>query len=119
MTEKMMFLPIKDPVSKGVRHGCIMSPQLSNVYTESIMREREVEEEQNNIEYDELSVGGTKITELRNADDTSLLSTPPEGLNNLVQAVNKHSSAYKRSNKDHGTRQMARKYEHCYRQHKR
>ena len=49
-------------VSKGVRHGCSMSPQLFSVYTESIMRE--VEEEQSNSEYDELSVGGTKITEI-------------------------------------------------------
>ena len=82
-------------VSKGVRQGCIMSPQLFSVYTESIMRE--VEEEQTNSEYDELSVGGTKITELRYADDTALFSTTPEGLNNLVQAVNKHSAAYKLS----------------------
>ena len=37
-------------VSKGVRQGCIMSPQLFSVYTESIMRE--VEEEQNHSEYD-------------------------------------------------------------------
>ena len=58
---------------------------------------REVEEEQSNSEYDELSVGGTKITELRHADDTGLFSTTPEGLNNLVQAVNKHSAAYKLS----------------------
>ena len=56
---------------------------------------REVEEEQTNSEYDELSVGGTKITELR--DDTALFSATPEGLNNLVQAVNKHSAAYKLS----------------------
>ena len=56
-------------VSKGVRQGCIMSPQLFSVYTESIMRE--VEEEQNNSEYDELSVGGTKITELRYADNNN------------------------------------------------
>ena len=55
-----------------------MSPQLASVYTESIMRE--VEEEQSNSEYDELSVGGTKITEFRNADDTALFSTTPEGL---------------------------------------
>ena len=61
--------------------------------TESIMRE--VGEEQTNSEYDELSVGGTKITELRYADDTALFSTTLEGLNNLVQAVNKHSAAYK------------------------
>ena len=40
---------------------------------------REVEEEQSNSEYDELSVGVTKITELRYADDTALFSTTPEG----------------------------------------
>ena len=82
-------------VSKGVRQGCIMSPQLFIVYTESIIRE--VEEEQSNSEYDELSVGGTKITELRYADDTALFSTTPERLNNIVHAVNKHSAAYKLS----------------------
>ena len=47
-------------VSKGVRQGCITSPQLFSVYTESIMRE--MKEEQSKSEYDELSVGGTKIT---------------------------------------------------------
>ena len=82
-------------VSKGVRHGWIMSPQLYSVYTYNIMRE--VEEEQNNSEYDELSVGGTNITELRYADDTALFSTTPEGLNGLVQTVNEHSAAYKLS----------------------
>ena len=35
------------------------------------------------------------ITELRHAHDTTLFSTTPEGLNNLVQAVHKHSAAYK------------------------
>ena len=46
---------------------------------------REVEEEQNNSEYDELSVGGTKNPKLLNLDmQMTLLSTTPEGLNNLV-----------------------------------
>ena len=72
-----------------------MSPPLFSVYTESIMRE--VEEEQINSEYDELSVGGTTITELRYADDTALLSITPDGLNNSVQAVNKHNAVYKLS----------------------
>ena len=58
---------------------------------------REVEEEQTNSEYDELSVGGTTITELRYADDTALLSITPDGLNNSVQAVNKHNAVYKLS----------------------
>ena len=47
------------------------------IYTESIMRE-----------YDELSVVGTNITELRYADDTTLFATTPQGLNNIVQALN-------------------------------
>ena len=34
---------------------------------------------------------------MRYADDAALFSTTPEGLNNLVQAVNKHSAAYKLS----------------------
>ena len=56
---------------------------------------REVKEEQSNSEYDELSVGGARITELKYAHDTGLFSTTPEGLNNLVQAVNQHSPTYK------------------------
>ena len=82
-------------VSKGVRQGCSVSPQLFSVYTYSIIRE--VEEEQSNNEYDELLVGGTNINELRYADDTALFSTTPDGLNYLVQAVNKHSAAYELS----------------------
>ena len=58
---------------------------------------REVKEEQGNSEYDELSVEGNKITEMRYADYTALCYTSPEGLNNLVHAVNKHSAAYKLS----------------------
>ena len=58
---------------------------------------REVEEEQSNSEYDELSVGGTTLTEFRYADDIALFSKTPEGLNNTVQAVNKHSADYKLS----------------------
>ena len=49
---------------------------------------REMEEDQNNREYDELSVGGTKHTELRYADDSALFSITPEGFSKLVQTVN-------------------------------
>ena len=34
---------------------------------------------------------------MRYADDTALFSTTPDGFNNLVQAVNKHSAACKLS----------------------
>ena len=70
-------------VSKGVRRGCMMSPQVFCIYRENTMRE--VKEEQSNSEYDEQSVGGTRITVLRFADDTALLSTIPESLNKLVR----------------------------------
>ena len=49
-----------------------MSPQLFSVHTERTMRE--VEEEQRNSEYEELSVEGTKLTELRYAYMTLLYS---------------------------------------------
>ena len=45
-------------------------------------------EEQSNSEYGELSAGGTKITELRYADDTALFSRTSEGLNNIVHSIN-------------------------------
>ena len=54
---------------------------------------REVREEQSNSEYDELSVGGTKITKLRSENGTALFATKPEGSNDIVQAVDKHSAA--------------------------
>ena len=43
----------------------------------------EVKEEQSNSEYDKLSVGAGKITELSYADGTALISTPLEGLKNV------------------------------------
>ena len=66
-----------------------MSPQLVSVYTASIMRE--VKKEQSNSEYDEPSIIGANITELRYSDDTALVSTTREGFNKPVNAVNKHS----------------------------
>ena len=57
------------------------------------------------------------------ADDTAPFSTMPEGLNNFVQAVNKHSADYNLSINAAKTKimqldKMARKYEHCYIHHK-
>ena len=57
-------------VTKGVRQGCCLSPQLFNIYTEQIMRN--VLEEDS---YDAVSIGERAISELRYVDDTVLLST--------------------------------------------
>ena len=65
----------------GVRQGCIISPQLFNIYAEAIMR--------NALENFEgsISVGGHKITNLRYADDVVLLAGSLKELQDLVNRV--------------------------------
>ena len=76
-------------IQKGVRQGCILSPYLFNVYAENIMRNVKVDANYEN--YDPLTIGGKPIPELRYADDTVLLSTSKEGLENLIMTTKKHS----------------------------
>ena len=68
-------------VTKGVRQGCCLSPQLFNIYTEQIMR-NVLDEDR----YDAVSIGGRAISELRYADDTVLLSTSEQGLSRLLKS---------------------------------
>ena len=77
------------PVCKGVRQGCILSPHLFSLYTESIMRE--VEHDPRSNLYGEPNIQGLKLRDLRYADDTALLSTTTEGLNQLIHSVKEHS----------------------------
>ena len=76
-------------VTKGVRQGCILSPHLFSLYTEGIMRE--VEHDSRSRAYDESTMQGLPIRDLRYADDTALLSTTPKGLENLIKSVKEHS----------------------------
>ena len=75
--------------SKGVRQGCILSPHLFSLYTEGIMRE--VEQYSRKDLYNEPNIQGLKLRDLRYADDTALLSTPTEGLHQLIHSVKDHS----------------------------
>ena len=68
-------------IRKGVRHGCILSPLLFNIYAENIMREALKEWESGN------SIGGRMVTNLRYADDTTLLTGTKEDLVELVERV--------------------------------
>ena len=77
------------PVTKGVRQGCILSPQLFSLYTEGIMREISLDHKKD--DYEEPSIQGVQLKDLRYADDTALLSTTPTGLEKLIKSVKEHS----------------------------
>ena len=69
-------------IGKGVRHGCILSPCLFNVYAEYIMRNAGLEETQAGIK-----TAGRNINNLRYADDTTLMAESEEELQTLLMKV--------------------------------
>ena len=56
-------------IGKAVRQGCILSPCLFNLYAEYIMRNAELEETQAGIK-----IAGRNVSNLRYADDTTLMA---------------------------------------------
>ena len=62
-------------IGKGVCQGCILSPCLSNLYEEFIMRNTGLEETQAGIK-----VAGRNINNLRYADDTTFMAESEEKL---------------------------------------
>ena len=56
-------------IGKGVCQGCILSPCLFNLYAEYIIRNAGLEEAQAGIK-----IAGRNITNLRYADDTTLMA---------------------------------------------
>ena len=69
-------------VGKGVRQGCILSPCLYNLYAEYIMRNPGLEEAQAGIK-----VAGRNISNLRYADDTTLMAESEEEIKSLLMKV--------------------------------
>lgn len=72
----------------GVRQGCILSPLLFNIYTEYIMR-KVLDQWDKGI-----SLGGRMISNLRYADDTTLLAPSLPDIENLLQLLECTSLEY-------------------------
>ena len=73
-------------IGKRVRQGCILSPCLFNLYAEYIMRKAALEETQAGIK-----IGGRNISNLRYADDTTLMAESEEELKSLLMKLEEES----------------------------
>jgi len=74
-------------IKRGVRQGCVMSPDLFNLYSELILKE--LEEVKAGIQ-----VNGRRINNIRCADDTVLLASSETGLQILVNIVHTSSKRF-------------------------
>ena len=69
-------------IGKGVHQGCMLSPCFLNLYAEYIMRNAGLEEAQARIK-----IAGRNISNLRYADDTTLMAESEEELKSLLMKV--------------------------------
>ena len=72
-------------IGKGVHQGCILSPCLLNLYAEHIMRHTGMDEAQA-----EIKIAGKNISNLRYADDTTLMAESEE-INSFLMKVKEES----------------------------
>jgi len=73
-------------IGKGVHQQCIVSPCLFNLYAEYIMRNVGLDEAQAGIK-----IAGRNISNLRYADDSTLMAKSEEELKNLLMKVKEES----------------------------
>ena len=73
-------------IGKGIRQGCILSPCLSNLCAEYIMRNARLDEAQAGIK-----IARRNINHLRYADDTTLMAESEEELKSLLMKVKEES----------------------------
>ena len=73
-------------IGKGVHQGCILSPCLFNLFAEYIMQNAGMDETQA-----EIKIAGRNISNLRYADDTTLMAETEEDLKSLLMKVKEES----------------------------
>ena len=73
-------------IGKGVRQGCILSPGLFNLYAVYFMKNAGLDEEQAGIK-----IARRNISNLRYADDTTLMAESEEDLKSLLMKVKEES----------------------------
>ena len=73
-------------IGKGIHQGCMLSLCLFSLYAEYIMRNAGMEEAQAGIK-----IAGRNISNLRYADDTTLMTESEEGLKSLLMKVKEES----------------------------
>ena len=73
-------------IEKGVCQSCISSPCLFNLYAEYIMRNARLDEAQAGIK-----IVGRNISNLRYADDTTLMAESKEELKSLLKKMKEES----------------------------
>ena len=66
-------------IARGVRQGCVLSPALSSLYTEMVMRKIG--------HMDGLRIGGLNVNNIRHADDTAIVADSEEQLQNLITVI--------------------------------
>ena len=66
-------------IARGVRQGCVLSPELFSLYTEMIMRK---------INHTEgVKIGGLNVNNIRHTDDTAIITDAEEQLQNLINVI--------------------------------
>ena len=66
-------------IERGVRQGCVLSPDVSSLYSEIILREIE--------ELHEVPINGHNINQIRYADDTVLIDEAKNDLQCILKKV--------------------------------
>ena len=64
-------------IERGVRQGCVLSPELFNIYSEIIMRDL--------LNLEGIKIGGKNINNIRYADDTVLIADTEAKLAILIE----------------------------------